>query len=111
MKLSTALGWTAGAAALGVTAWAIWFGAHFSDSGQPRDPLLGHEGETWWLVYSGTLMARHDPTAFGTVLESRFGTAQDGGEGNTVYIVRLGRNVMFHEGGTVLSARKLPSWP
>lgn len=117
MRLATALGWTAGAAALAFGAWAVYFGAHFADSESgPRAPTQGRAGDTWRIVLRASAP---EPVSLGQVLRAKVGTAQDGGEGNMVYIVRLDHDVALTEGRDVLSMRRavpgdlgqVLSWP
>lgn len=106
-KLGTALKWTAGAAVLGIGAWALWFGAHFSDSGlPPRELLQPRAGETWWIVLRQGV---REPVTLGDVLSMKAGTSEEGGVGNMVYVVRIDHDTSLMEGVDVLSARKMLS--
>lgn len=111
MKASTALGIAAGTVVAGVAAWALWFGAHFNDSGAaPPQPLQGFTGEVWWIVIDPNVGVDY-PTTLGDVLSAKQGTPTEGGLGTTVYVVRLSHDFLFRPGYNVQSARRETSWP
>lgn len=109
MKLKTALGLAAGATALGVSAWAVWFGLHFTDTGTADpEPMQGKTGETWWIVVDANDAF---PATLGNVLSAKPGTLTEGGPGTTVYVVLLSHDVVLRPGRNVASARRVLSWP
>lgn len=94
-----------GAAATAVFGGVVWWALHFTDSGYTPPQLQARAGETWWIV-----MRPGDGLnipLIGTVLSQKAGDATEGGVGNTVYTVKLTRDITFAPGVNVASARKI----